>query len=559
MARATIGQVARFREAIMKPALTIRSQLSLLVLLTCGLFIATIIGTLWQMGAGQDRMLAFIDKELAAEREVTRAYAQGLQMGQALRNIFLDPGNPKAYENFDRASQGFDEALKKVAAGAVFLKDGQSAADQLVEIRTKWAPMQKRVIELVRDGNAEQALQVLVKEETPAWREIRSALLAQIEHLGGLTAELREATNDGLERARSIAIGMTLVALLACVVIALLVIRHLTTQLGGEPAYASRVAQRIAAGTLDEAVEVNGRASDSLLAAMRAMQGELAGTIRQIRTNADDVAAAIGGLHGEQASLEKGSAAQREAAMSIEATIRALTANIDDVARRADDADQLTQRTRERVDAGGRLIGDASEAINRISERMTASAEVMSALGSSAASISNVVKVIEEVAQQTNLLALNAAIEAARAGEQGRGFAVVADEVRKLAERTAQSTHEIAGMIRRVQDSADEAVASMDAGRELARVGVDKVQVARDAIDQLAADAGALHALVTSMDGVLREQRGASNEISASVANIVAMSDDNHRAVGNSLAHVEQLRGLVLSLEETVRRFRVGA
>lgn len=542
----------------MTTPISIRAQLTLLVVLTCGLFIATIAGTLWQMGVGQDRMLAFIDKELAVEREVTRAYAQGLQMGQALRNIFLDPDNPQAYENFERASLGFDEAMAKVRAGGAALKGGQAAVDRFAAIRARWAPLQKRVIDLVRAGEAERALQVLVKEETPAWREIRAALLEQIEHLSGLTASLREATDSGLERARSIAVGATLVALLACVFIALFVIRHLITQLGGEPAYASSVARRVAAGALDEPVEVNGRASDSLLAAMRAMQHELAGTIRQIRANADDVADAIGGLHAEQANLATRSAAQREAAMSIEGTIRALIANIDDVARRSDDADQLTRRTRERVDSGGRLIGDASEAIKRISDRMTASSEVMSALGSSAASISNVVKVIEEVAQQTNLLALNAAIEAARAGEQGRGFAVVADEVRKLAERTAQSTHEIAGMIRRVQESADEAVASMDAGRELARVGVDKVQVAREAIEQLAIDAGALHELVTSMDDVLRQQRGASNEISTSVTDIVSMSDDNHRAVGNSLAHVEQLRGLVLSLEETVRRFRVG-
>lgn len=162
-----------------------------------------------------------------------------------------------------------------------------------------------------------------------------------------------------------------------------------------------------------------------------------------------------------------------------------MSAGIEAVTQNAEQAKRNSQEAREHSSSGARIVGDAAAEIERIAVSVEQSAQVVAALGARSEAISGIVKVIRDIADQTNLLALNAAIEAARAGEQGRGFAVVADEVRKLAERTTAATGEIGAMISAIMGETQSAIASIQKGSAQAKSGAELARQAADALRKI--------------------------------------------------------------------------
>ena len=543
----------------MKKTVSIKLQLLLLGVVTCGLFVIALGSTLWEMRNSQQKLIAYIDTELAAERHLRELYAQGLQMGQAIRNVLLDPANLKAYANHDKAEQGFDAALDGLAALDL---QGAGARNLLTGLRAgqaAWQPLRRAVIETVRAGDLAAARETLVKRETPAWRSVKQVMLDGLVEAQQQTVETRAALVDMLQAAQRKALLLGALALVASVIVTVLILRRLAAQVGGEPAYAVEVARRIAARQLDEAVRVEGGREGSVLGAMAEMQAQLSGALGEVQRNARALGEAAGSLQANAARVERASLSQSESGGAIAAAVEQMTVSISQVSDNASEADRLAGEADQRVHEGIRVIDEAGEAMQAIAGRIEASAAVMTELGRNTEGISGIVKVIEELAGQTNLLALNAAIEAARAGEQGRGFAVVADEVRKLAERTAHSTQEIAQMVLRVQESAQQAIEGMRDGEALAGEGLARSGLARDAVSMLEASTALVRDAVASINLALREQRSASAEIARGVEHIAAMSEETHTASRDSAQRADDVKGLAVGLADTVGRFRLGA
>ena len=354
----------------------------------------------------------------------------------------------------------------------------------------------------------------------------------------------------GLHQAMLIIGGLTL---LAWPPLAWVIIREFNRPIRS----AIDAARRMAAMDLSQPVPVHGDDEvGQLLAQLAIMRNhfqEMAAMLRQSTAKLDTMARRL--ADSSQASASAASD-QAEVATNMAASVEELSVSIDHVTEFSTEADTLSRASGCASREGGGVIQRAAGEMTHIADTVNGSASAIRELESYTVEISTIVNVIKEIADQTNLLALNAAIEAARAGEQGRGFAVVADEVRKLAERTALSTKQIAGMIDKVQASSRHAVAEMENSVEQVQSGVHLAHQAEQSIGTIQVSSGQVAEAVNEISLAIREQSTAAREIAQNVERVAQMTEQGSHAsqAAASLAgEVNELSGELRRLAETFK------
>ena len=336
----------------------------------------------------------------------------------------------------------------------------------------------------------------------------------------------------------------------------LLVSRNIIRTLGGDPGTASAVVKRIASGDLTTQVDVDAGDQHSLLANIRTMQDTLRGMISTIIGNAQQVSSAANQLLSASEEVADRARQQSDAASSMAASVEEMAVSIDQVTENAAEAHGISEESRSISEEGSTVIHNAANEMRLISEAVQSSSNIVEELGHQSNQITSIVNTIKEIADQTNLLALNAAIEAARAGEQGRGFAVVADEVRKLAERTSLSTTEIGSMVSKIQSGTKSAVSSMQAGVEQVSTGVELANQAGESINRIRDGALRVTVVVNGISDAIREQGVAGNEIARQLETIAQMSEESAIAVRQTADAARQLHTLSDSLHQAVAQFK---
>ncbi|MEY2634058.1 MAG: hypothetical protein RIR00_2712 [Pseudomonadota bacterium] len=358
---------------------------------------------------------------------------------------------------------------------------------------------------------------------------------------------------------RSTALSMAIWGLLVVALLALPLAwfaRNLLQGLGGEPRYAREISQRISAGDLTQEVLNQGGNPESLLAGMQQMQQTLRQMIADIEVNALQLTQSADALmHGAEQVAER-SRLQSESAASMAATVEEMAVSIDQVKDNAREASDISGQAGQLARAGSGIIHNAAGEMRRIAEAVHGSSAIIEQLGQQSDRITSIVNTIREIADQTNLLALNAAIEAARAGEQGRGFAVVADEVRKLAERTSLSTTEIGGMVSLIQSGTREAVTSMEAAVSQVQRGTALADEAGDSIIRIEEGAGRVSRVVDDIRSAIREQSQASSQIARGIEQIAQISEESANGVAQTATASRQLLRLAQELNQMVNRFK---
>lgn len=285
--------------------------------------------------------------------------------------------------------------------------------------------------------------------------------------------------------------------------------------------------------------------------------GRIQDMIRSISASAREVAAAAAEIASSSDEMADSIRRQTEQVAQISASVEELSGSSVEVAAQSSEAQTRASESGSIAEEGGQIVGQTIEGMRAIDESVEASAKAVDSLGKRSDAIGEIVAVINDIADQTNLLALNAAIEAARAGEHGRGFAVVADEVRKLADRTTKATEEISDSIAAIQEETQLAVNSMRAGTTRVREGVEHAGRAGDALRQIVGTAREVANMVSSIATAADEQSSASQQISQAVDEISSLSSTSAEGASQAAQAATTLSKRSEELMALVSRFKI--
>lgn len=451
-------------------------------------------------------------------------------------------------ENLDKAVEGMLGTRKAITENFDKLKaslateKGKELYQAMVDARKPNAAMRDKIVKALKDGNKQEAVALLGEYEP-----LQAAYLKSVNNMEDYVRELSKRSSEGsihnVQITRVLIIALGLLAVSVAILISFSIIRSITRPLNE----AVDTANRIASGDLTVSIENTGsNETGQLLAAMRTMVAKLKGVIGEMKRASENVASGSEQLSANSGQITRTMNEQSNRSSQIASATEEMSQTVMEIARSVSDIAQSSSETASVARKGAEVVENSIAESKTIVETVSTSSRVMQSLGEKSKQIGEIVDVINDIADQTNLLALNAAIEAARAGEQGRGFAVVADEVRKLAERTANATSEISQMIGSVQGEVTSAVESMDRTNDKVNVGLrysldageqlttivrsvtalqDLVQQIVTATDELSATSETINGDIQAVAGGAREISGGSDEIAQSSLELAKLAE----------------------------------
>nr|WP_290447412.1 methyl-accepting chemotaxis protein [Pseudomonas sp. 21LCFQ010] len=406
--------------------------------------------------------------------------------------------------------------------------------------------------QLLRSGDSATAVNMISTSIRPVSDKLQEniASLRELNEAGAQAAG--EHATEAYQTGLLLVYSLIAIALIATIFLALMLVRSITAPMSE----ALQIAQRIARKDLSAKITVEGQdEATHMLNALVQMQGNLRETLMHISDNSTQLASASEQMSAVTEESSRALVRQNDEVNLAATAVTQMSAAVDEVARNASEAAEASRRTQALAGTGLDNVARTLTAIQALTGSVKSTTEQMQALSSRAQDISKVVEVIRAIAEQTNLLALNAAIEAARAGEQGRGFAVVADEVRALAHRTQQSTQEIEQMISAMQVDSVQAVQAMEQSQNMAGNSTEVAQHANQSLEQIAEAITVINERNTLIATAAEEQAQVAREIDQNLTSIRDLSIQTAAGANQTATASVEVSKSALGLNKVVSAF----
>ncbi|NWC74019.1 methyl-accepting chemotaxis protein [Pseudomonas sp. P7759] len=446
-----------------------------------------------------------------------------------------------------RAAQGIYEKL-------IESSEERSTYDEYVRLLGQYHQIEERMKSLSRANQVEE-LRALLNTELLSNSEQVNAVLTRLLDINN---KMALATNKDAEDQYNMAFNMVVSLLVIATLLTLLFAWLLTRSITLPISQALEAAEEVAEGNLTRPIKVDGNdEAGRLLAAMAKMQDKLRDTLQRIAGSATQLASAAEELNAVTDESARGLTQQNNEIEQAATAVNEMTSAVEEVARNAVSTSEASRNATTSAGDGRDLVQETVSAIERMSGDVQATATLIGDLANESRDIGKVLDVIRGLADQTNLLALNAAIEAARAGEAGRGFAVVADEVRALAHRTQQSTSEIERMIGSIQAGTEHAVDSMRNSTERAESTLNIAKGAGMSLDTINTAIVEINERNLVIASAAEEQAQVAREVDRNLVNIRDLSVQSATGASQTSAASSELSRLAVDLNGMVGRFRL--
>ncbi len=483
---------------------------------------------------------------------------------QIMLGLQHDPGNPNSKLHDHPISFHTDARLKnrEIINAELESLNKQQLTDKQKALLAKFGETRERYSKegiaiasnLLEEGKFVEANALLLLKINPLHAELKrdaDALLKQL----AIDAESKYATaKTEYEVTRNLSIGLIVAAVLIATIGGTLLVSAIVTPLRKTMQHFDRIAE----GKLTDEIDIDGRDEPGLLMCnLATMQGTIKAMLDEINTASQAIDQRCRLLEEQMSRVSAQSEQQQASVEGVASATEEFSQSVQEVAANAEDTASAARESQMQVAQSNTNISQSMAATTRVVEAVTSSNTTIDQLNQSIAKIGDITGVISDIASQTNLLALNAAIEAARAGEQGRGFAVVADEVRKLAERTTTSTADINMTVNEIQSVTAQAVASMDLAAQEVDNGIGKLRESVAGLEEITHSSSQVSLMAAQISDSARQQGIASEEVASSMQQITDLIEQNTHAARSAKVAADELLSTSRQLEALIGTFEL--